>query len=251
MKVVIDGKNPNAPSPMEHMQARFREYLKYTSKTVGEAVSHHAKEVIEACFIMCPRANPSVIKAKLESLGWQFKRAPRSYAAKFKGKGGDAAKAAAAERKRLFEMLNVHRKPRQKRTDAISAALEANPEIGRQYQKAMRLTLEEEQYAALQFRVGHIGAMASSWRPALHDLGSKMRIAAAEKRVKMRPMCYAEISDDMRTILVVNEMPGMVELIERTGYVEAAYRARAADMDIYIARKMQEGANILNPSGAK
>jgi GrpB-like predicted nucleotidyltransferase (UPF0157 family) len=231
---------------------RFEEYLRYTSKTIPEAIQHHAKEVVEAIFILTPRASAAVIRAKLESLGWKFKRAPKSYAKRFAGRSTDAdSKAADAERKRILDKLNVRRKPNQKRADAMRAALAANPEIAQAFKKAERLTLGEQRDAAYNFRVSKIGSMAASWIPAMRKLKSRMNVAGPEKRVKQRPMSSVEILDGGAYVRIVNKMSGIVGLAERIGFIDAAFEMRNADMQEYIQRKMREGISILNPSGRR
>lgn len=242
-----------ASAAFSRLADKFEEYKRYTSKTCVEAIAHHAKETVEAIFILTPRASAAVIKAKLDSLGWRFIRAPKGYAKKFKGRDSSSdTKAATALRQKILSELNVRRKPNQSKADAMRLALDANPELAQAFKKAERLTLAEQKNAAYNFRVAHIGAMASSWIPAMRQLGSKMKVAGgSDKRVKMRPMSSLEIADEGKTIRIVNQMNGIVALAERTGFVEAGFVMRERDMQVYINRKMREGATIFNPSGAR
>lgn len=254
MKYTIDFSTQQGGAVFDRLAEKFTEYLRYTSKSMGEAVQHHAKEVTEQMFLLTPRAVASVIRAKLESLGWRFKRAPKGYAAKFRNKvGGSANAEVKAKRSELWSKLNVVRKPRQKQTDAIREAMAANPEVAQAFRKANRLTLEEQRAAAYNFRVGHIGSMAASWIPALKLLGSKMRIAAEERKIdaKQRPKSSVEIRDAGKFIRVTNRQNGLVALALRTGFIDGAFAARRADMEVYIARKQREGMTIFNPSGAR
>jgi len=56
------------------------EMNRYTTKLLPDLIAHQAKEFADDCFLATPRANVAEIKAKLDSLGYRFIRAPVAYA---------------------------------------------------------------------------------------------------------------------------------------------------------------------------
>lgn len=220
----------------ESLLAMFKEYRAVNQRATPELVKKQTTELADYLFKATPRASAPEIKAKLESLGARFIRAPAGYARKV----GQSASA-----KSLSPREREIRKGRQKQGKDLR---------GRFDKMDVKLTLTEQRYAAYNFRIGHIGAMASSWIPAMRQLGSKMRVSdVKEKNANKRPMSriVAHWDENKSSIDIVNRQEGMAALAAKTGFVDKAMDMTAANMKTYIDRKRGEMKTIFSKAAMK
>lgn len=238
--------------------ALVNEFASLSDKTLREDITKQAKELSEQLFISAPRAMFSEIKSKLKSLGWRFKRPPAGAMRRYlnhptnaAGSKGDIVRAARARRKQLFDSFKIKRGSKQSGIKAQLAFFAANPSAAGDWYKANKPTLEEALDAVARYRGNHIGYIASTFIPAMRQLGSQMRSVSGEKRIQLRPMSKVTIEgeDSHIEITIINAAPGVVKVADMTGFVDTAIAHRIVDIDVYLVRKKEELARIWEGAG--
>lgn len=237
----------------EQLIAHINEFAALSDKSLREDMTKQGKELAEQLFICAPRAIFSQIKAKLTTLGWKFKRPPRGALRRYLGHKTNAinttdgaTKAARQKRRELFNSLTIKRKGRESSVQAQMRYFAENPAAAKEWYGALKPTLAEVQDATARYRGDHIGYIASTFIPAMRQLGSTMRAASGDKRIKLRPMSKVifEGGDSHIEITIINSAPGVAKVAAVTGFVDTAINNRIVDIDTYIQRKKEEIARV-------
>lgn len=234
------------------------EFAAHSDKSLRDDVTKQGKELAEQLFISAPRALFAEIRGKLQTLGWRFKRPPGGAYRRYLGHITNAAgskdlvtKAAQARRRQLFDSFKIKRTGKQSGIKAQLAFFAANPSSAEDWYKANKPTLAEALDAVARYRGDHIGYIASTFIPAMRQLGSQMRAVSGQKRIRLRPMSKVTIEgeDSHIEVTIINAAPGVSKVADATGFVDTAIAHRIVDIEEYLDRKKEELARIWEGAG--
>lgn len=240
------------------MLAMFDEYAKFNPREMPELVTKQSAELAGNLYLAAPRSSPTEIQNKLDSLGARFKRAPRAYAQKV----GPKAKAFFTANASSKEAAARKARSKAKRTNAKRAKIEKKapslPKLGRQEENVAGLrkglTLTEEKFAAAKLRIGRRGALAASFVPAMKKFGSKLTVAkGARGKANEWPSGDGNIAGGTEFVTgdITSYEAGAAAQADKTHFVDTAFAATAANMEVYIKRKKAEIDATFSRAAAK
>lgn len=221
------------PSNHSQLSDTFRRYAEWNNRDGADLfvdqTRKYANELYEQTAAIAP--TESEIRADVEAQGWKI---PARFPDGRRGRGTPSQWLGAAYQAAVKAGSIVKKRGRgaKKFNDAQKQAF-----------KEQRPTLQQMQAFVIARRLKSIMYLASGWLGSIAALGGSVKASSGKVDPK-RGGAEIRRSPTGVEVGLWNETAGIETMEAKTKFVEAAALIRAADMWVYIRRKMDEAQNM-------
>jgi len=227
----------SSSSQLETLRGSFRHYAEWYTDAhpdanAAELFVDQGRKFATELYVQTAAIAPSnsEIASDVKAQGWEI---PVKFADGRLGRGVAAQWLGYAWQKIVKGSPRRRGRPRKGETAAREAGEEAF--------LSRKPTLAEMQAAVIKWRQNARLFLASGWLGAIADLGGSLS-ASSGKVDRGRGGAEIRHSAGLTEIILWNRTPGIETMNEQKGFVAKAIAVRAADMLVYVQRKMDEAA---------